>query len=116
MATDHRTLDELADALVAGRPPMRRLEHRTALTLYRLLAEGAPVSDARLAAAVGLSDRETRETLAAWPAAFRDAVPGARRRRATLGDHDGRHSASTVVNRPGFGRGSMCWISHAALG
>lgn len=66
MATDHRTLDELADALVAARPPLRPVECRTALALYRLLAEGEPVSDARLAQAVGLTQQDTMAALAAW--------------------------------------------------
>lgn len=69
MAAAPPTLDELADTLVAARPPMRPVEYRTALALYRLLAEGAPLSDARLADALGLTEQET---LAAWPAPFRD--------------------------------------------
>lgn len=72
MATDQRTLDELAGALVAARPPMRPVECRTALALYRLLAEGTPVSDTRLAEAVGLSEEDALAALAAWPPAFRD--------------------------------------------
>lgn len=72
MAAAQPTLNQLADALVAARPPMRPVEYRTALALYRLLAKGAPVSDGRLAAAVGLSEAATREALAAWPGVFRD--------------------------------------------
>ncbi|MGH9182650.1 MAG: organomercurial lyase [Acidimicrobiales bacterium] len=72
MPAPQPSLDDLADALVRAQPFMGPIEHRVALTLYRLLAQRGPVTDPTLAAAVGLPEDEVKETLASWPGVLRD--------------------------------------------
>jgi hypothetical protein len=50
MLTQHKTLDELADALATALGELDPAGQRLAIALYRLLAAGRPVAAADLAA------------------------------------------------------------------
>ena len=49
-------------------------EQRLGVALYRLLAEGAPVSTGRLASEVGLGGEQAADILRRWPNVFYDAA------------------------------------------
>src|SRR5437899_12401298 len=61
------TLNNLADKIVNAMPKLGSGERRIAVGLYRLLAEGEPVSPERLAETLNLSGSTVRETLSRWP-------------------------------------------------
>jgi alkylmercury lyase len=73
MLTQHRTMDELADALAAALVDPGPAGQRLAIALYRLLAAGQPVATADLAAATGLPEPAVAEMLSRWPAVFTDS-------------------------------------------
>jgi alkylmercury lyase len=64
------TLDEYWAALQPHLPSFSPEEQRTAVTLYRELAKGKPVDEARLACALGMSTAEARALLQ------RDSIKG----------------------------------------
>jgi hypothetical protein len=70
--SEHDQIERLADQLIAATPSLDRSEQAVALALLRLLAEGAPVSDRQLAAAVGAEESTIADELAPWPGVFRD--------------------------------------------
>ena len=65
-------LEELAGKIVDAKPKLGQEEQRVAVALYRLLAQGEPVSPTRLAGAVGLSETYIRDILARWPGVYHD--------------------------------------------
>ena len=65
-------LEELASALVAAMPELEESEQRVAVELYRLLAEGLPVSRERLAERAGLPPARIAELLERWPGVYPD--------------------------------------------
>lgn len=66
-------LDAITDAVVAAFPDLDQTGQRLAVTLYRTLAEGRPVSLATLAQRCAVSESGVADTLASWPGVFRDA-------------------------------------------
>ena len=62
----------LATALIEAMPALSEDQQRTSLWLFRLLAEGQPVTPARLAEAVDLPKSEVEGWLEDWPGVFRD--------------------------------------------
>jgi alkylmercury lyase len=72
MLTQHKTLDELAEAVATALGDLDPAGQRLAIALYRLLAVGRPVAAADLAAAAGLGEPRVTETLSGWPAVFTD--------------------------------------------
>ena len=73
MLTQHKTLDELAEAVATALGDLDPAGQRLAIALYRLLAAGRPVAAADLAAAAGLGERQVAQTLGSWPAVFTDS-------------------------------------------
>jgi len=65
-------LEELASELVAAMPGLEEKEQRVAVELYRLLAEGVPVSRERLAGRAGLPPARVAELLERWPGVYTD--------------------------------------------
>jgi len=63
-------LDELSSAVVGRMPSVSEEETAVALSLYRLLSEGSPVSPERLAEASGRPEEQVRAVLERWPAVF----------------------------------------------
>ena len=76
MLTQHKTLDELAEAVATALGDLDPAGQRLAIALYRLLAAGRPVAAADLAAATGLGEPQVAETLGSWPAVFTDSRAG----------------------------------------
>src|SRR5438093_12195211 len=70
--TSMSTLNNLADKIVNAMPKLGSGERRIAVGLYRLLAEGEPVSPERLAETLNLSGSTVRETLSRWPGVYYD--------------------------------------------
>ncbi len=66
------TIDNLAGKIAVAMPRLGRTDQRIAIGLYRLLAEGQPVSPERLAESLNLSQGRIRETLSQWPGVFYD--------------------------------------------
>ncbi len=64
--------NEVALKVAAAFPQLSAPEQRIALGLYRLLAEGEPVSSDRLAQHLDLSTNLVREVLNSWPAVYFD--------------------------------------------
>ncbi len=62
----------LRDAVVNAFPKLSRQEGRISLHIYRLLAEGQPVSQARLASVLDLPIEVIDDTIGQWPAVYRD--------------------------------------------
>lgn len=79
-ATNPPTIDALVDALAAAGGTLDDDQRRTALTTYRLLARGSPVTDATIAGATGLSEDVIEGYFAEWEGVFRngddDAIVG----------------------------------------
>jgi alkylmercury lyase len=69
---EHRAFEKVSAAILALFPPLPETEQRVALTLYRLLAEGGPVSNEALARASGIGPAETEHMLSGWPGVYRD--------------------------------------------
>ncbi len=65
-------LNELTDLFVDSFPQLSVDDQRLALKLYRLLAQGEPVSSDRLAEALGRSTDSVNLTLIQWPGVFYD--------------------------------------------
>jgi alkylmercury lyase len=65
-------LDRLAARAIASTPALDPAQARVAVGLYRLLAEGEPVSTHALAERLGLAPEEVAATVALLPAVFRD--------------------------------------------
>jgi len=65
-------LDQLASDLVAAMPALDADERGMAIELYRLLAEGEPVSPERLAGRLALPVGWVTAAIATWPTAHRD--------------------------------------------
>ena len=62
----------LARELAGAMPPLAPREQRVAISLYRLLAKGRPVSPERLAERAGLHGVELRRLLESWPGVYFD--------------------------------------------
>ena len=65
-------LDELAHELVAAAPHLDDTDRQIAVALYRLLAQGDPVSRQRLAERVGIPVENVSVALDGWPAVYVD--------------------------------------------
>ncbi len=59
-------LDQLLDALLGVAPTLEGSDRLLAASVYRLLARGAPVDDATIAATTGLSPEHIRDRLDGW--------------------------------------------------
>src|SRR5216684_4315108 len=70
--TSMSPVNNLADKIVNAMPKLGPGERRIAVGLYRLLAEGEPVSPERLAETLNLSESRVRETLSQWPGVYYD--------------------------------------------
>ncbi len=70
MSHDPIDVEELSAAVAARMPHLSDEEVAVALSLYRLLSEGSPVSLQRLAEAVGRPAVEVRAVLEIWPGIF----------------------------------------------
>lgn len=66
------TLDQLVATMSEVFPKLDEDEQLLAVTLYRSLAEGRPVSLNNLAERSGLSAAQVGDALATWPGVFRD--------------------------------------------
>lgn len=66
-------LEEVVQALDAARPTLDAEEQLLALTVYRSLAGGEPVTVAKLSREVSASEGWVADRLEAWPGVFRDA-------------------------------------------
>ena len=65
-------VEELARKVVGAMPALDATEQRVAVQLYRLVAEGQPVSPVRLAERVGLPARRVAKIVDKWPGVFSD--------------------------------------------
>ncbi len=65
-------IEHLAKNIVANFPKLEGEEKLVSLALYRLLAEGDPVSVLDVASAVGLGEQRVGEILGRWPGVYRD--------------------------------------------
>ena len=63
-------LEELTSAVVGKMPSVSEEEAAVALSLYRLLSQGSPVSPERLAEASGRPQEQVRAILERWPGVF----------------------------------------------
>ncbi len=72
MQKQETKLEELAGKIVDAMPKLGQEEQRVAVALYRLLAQGEPVSPTSLAKAVNLSETYIRDLLTRWPGVYRD--------------------------------------------
>ena len=70
MSHDPIDVEELSAAVAARMPHLSDEEVAVALSLYRLLSEGSPVSLQRLAEAVGRQAAEVKAVLESWPGIF----------------------------------------------
>jgi alkylmercury lyase len=64
--------DQLDEAIAGATPTLSEREQRLALTIYRLLATGRPVTLRTAATDVGQSDDDVERTLQSWPGVFRN--------------------------------------------
>ncbi|TLY15655.1 MAG: alkylmercury lyase [Thaumarchaeota archaeon] len=102
------TLNNLADKIVNAMPKLGSGERRIAVGLYRLLAEGEPVSPERLAETLNLSGSTVRETLSRWPGVYYDDT------RAVIGF--GGLALSEMPHRfQGDGRNLHTWCAWDSL-
>ena len=65
-------LAELADELARAMPQLDKRGQRVAVELYRLLAEGEPVPEDRVAKRSGIPRDETTAILGEWPGVYRN--------------------------------------------
>ena len=72
-AHDRINLDEVAARIVEVFPELDRIEQHLSLELYRLLAEGQPVSRAVLAQRVRIPMETVDQILDGWPGVFSNA-------------------------------------------
>jgi len=66
------SVEQLAGALRGALPDLDSEEKRIALSTYRLLAAGRPVSTTQIAEHAALPQERVESALATWPAVFRD--------------------------------------------
>lgn len=71
--SDPPTIHTLVDALGAAGGPLDADQRRAALSTYRLLAEGLPVTHNAIAEATGISARTITSYFDEWHGVFRDA-------------------------------------------
>jgi len=69
---EHSEFENVSAAILALFPPLPESEQRVALTLYRLLAAGGPVSNETLAQASGIGPAEVKQALSGWTGVYRD--------------------------------------------
>lgn len=67
---ESQDLQRLADTFVRLFPKLEEDSRRATVTIYRMLARGAPVEPAEVATAAGLSRARTNELLAGWPGVY----------------------------------------------
>jgi hypothetical protein len=73
MTTDAKiNLEELDAALASAAPKLSGSEQRLAVTIYRTLATGQPVTVDAAATATGADAGDVERTLRSWPGVFRD--------------------------------------------
>ena len=72
MSTGEVHWEQLDEAIAGATPALDEREQRLALTVYRLLATGRPVTVRAAATDVGQSDDAVERTLQSWPGVFRD--------------------------------------------
>lgn len=65
-------VQELAQAMTGALPLLDDQDQQVAISLYRLMASGRPVSPAQIAAASGSTEPHVEKVLDTWPAVFRD--------------------------------------------
>jgi hypothetical protein len=70
---DRINLDDVATRIVGVFPELDLIEQRLSLGLYRLLAEGQPVSRAVLAQRVRIPMETVDQILDGWPGVFSNA-------------------------------------------
>ena len=70
MSHEQMDLEELSAAVSGRMPHLSEEEAAVALSLYRLLSEGSPVSVARLAEGAGRPEAEVMAVLGGWPGIF----------------------------------------------
>lgn len=63
---------QLDEAIAGATPTLDEREQRLAITLYRLLATGRPVTVRAAATNLGQSDDDVERILQSWPGVFRD--------------------------------------------
>jgi alkylmercury lyase len=69
-----RAVQELADAMSGALPQLGPQDQGIAISLYRLMAKGRPVSPADIASTSGAAPAHVEHSLATWPAVYRDGV------------------------------------------
>ena len=72
MKNHRRNLNQLAAKVAGAMPVLNPTEQRVAVAVYRLLAEGAPVSRSMVAERTDLSADRVGHMLEAWPGVFFD--------------------------------------------
>ena len=72
MSAEEVGWDQLDVAIAGATPTLDEREQRLALTIYRLLATGRPVTLRAAATDVGQSDDDVERILQSWPGVFRD--------------------------------------------
>ncbi len=65
-------LEAMAQAISAAMPPMDATKQRIAVGIYRLLAEGEPVTPQAAARAIVVPVGRVEEALNSWPGVYRD--------------------------------------------
>jgi alkylmercury lyase len=68
------TQSDLAYKIIGAMPKLRAVGPPIAVGLYRLLAEGEPVTLTRLAESLNLHEGSVRETISQWPGIYYDAT------------------------------------------
>lgn len=72
MAATQQDAERLASELAAAMPRLNERSQGLAITLYRLLAQGRPVTRGRLAAGAGVAGDDVREFLEGQPGVYYD--------------------------------------------
>lgn len=67
-------IQEIAQSMSGAFPQLDREDQKVAISLYRLLAGGRPVSPAEVATACGATGARVANLLDTWPAVFRDGA------------------------------------------
>ncbi len=66
------TIEEMADAIRSAMPQLDATEQRIAISTYRLLAAGYPVSSEAIARATDTAVGRVENALGSWPGVYRD--------------------------------------------
>lgn len=66
------TIQELADSIAGAAPDFDLVKERLAVQLYRLLAEGEPVTTEKIAESLDLSTDQVEDILSGWPGVYYD--------------------------------------------